>query len=53
MLRIKQDKIEPAGSDPEPPSALKRHLFENPDILSQSDKQLPFGQGTAVVGNVS
>lgn len=31
---------------------LKKHLFNNPDILTKSEKALPFGAGTAVVGDI-
>lgn len=42
----------PPGKDPEPPTVLKKHLFENPDILTQSEKALPEGYGTAVIGEI-
>ena len=50
ISQIQQDKIEPTGPEPEPPAVLKKHLFDNPDILTQSEQRLPPGAGTAVVG---
>jgi hypothetical protein len=51
MNQIKQDRVVPAN-DPEPPTVLKKHLYHNPDILTQSEKAIPHGSGTAVVGDV-
>ena len=50
MSQITQEKIEPEGLEPEPPKTLKKHLFDNPDILTNSEKNLPPGAGTAVIG---
>lgn len=38
VMSIKQDKVVPDGNEPEPPEILRKHLFDNPDILTKSEK---------------
>ena len=45
LSAIKQDKIVPTVEDPVPPRVLRRHLFENPGILTESEKAIPTAQG--------
>jgi len=40
------------GYDPEPPASLKKHLYDNPDILTRSERAIPQGAGSAVVGDI-
>lgn len=41
VLSIKQERVEPMGYDPEPPASLKKHLYDNPDILTRSERAIP------------
>jgi hypothetical protein len=53
VMSVRQEKLLPEGNDPEPPEVLRKHLFDNPDILTKSEKSFQKrNANSAVVGDL-
>lgn len=52
LQNVVQVKVKPDGLEPEPPLILKKHIFQNPNVLTKSEKELYHGYGSAIVGDL-